>query len=59
VVVFPWRSCVVGLLTVPPLLRFVRAFRSNEMLLIATLGLCFGVSLIAVKIGYSVALGAF
>jgi len=50
---------VVGLLIVPPLLRYVARFRSNEMLLIATLGLCFGVSLIAVKIGYSVALGAF
>jgi CPA2 family monovalent cation:H+ antiporter-2 len=49
----------VGLLTVPPLLRYVARFRSNEMLLIATLGLCFGVSLIAVKLGYSVALGAF
>jgi CPA2 family monovalent cation:H+ antiporter-2 len=50
---------VVGLLAVPPLLRYVARFRSNEMLLIATLGLCFGVSLLAVKIGYSVALGAF
>src|SRR5687768_10464985 len=50
---------VVGLLIVPPLLRYVARFRSNEMLLIATLGLCFGVSLVAVKLGYSVALGAF
>jgi CPA2 family monovalent cation:H+ antiporter-2 len=50
---------VVGLLIVPPLLRYVARFKSNEMLLIATIGLCFGVSLIAVKIGYSVALGAF
>ena len=50
---------VVGLLVVPPLLRYVARFRSNEMLLIATLGLCFGVSLLAVRIGYSVALGAF
>jgi len=58
-VVFLAVVLVVGLLTVPPLLRYVARFRSNEMLLIATLGLCFGVSLIAVKIGYSVALGAF
>jgi CPA2 family monovalent cation:H+ antiporter-2 len=50
---------VVGLLVVPPLLRYVARFRSNEMLLIATLGLCFGVALLAVRIGYSVALGAF
>src|SRR5688500_10866503 len=50
---------VLGLLIVPPLLRYVARFKSNEMLLIAALGLCFGVSLVAVKIGYSVALGAF
>ena len=50
---------VMGLLIVPALLRYVARFRSNEMLLIGTLGLCFGVSLLAVKIGYSVALGAF
>jgi CPA2 family monovalent cation:H+ antiporter-2 len=50
---------VVGLLAVPPLLRYVNLFRSNEMLLVAALGLCFGVSLLAVKLGYSVALGAF
>ena len=50
---------VVGLLCVPPLLRYVSRFKSNEMLLVAALGLCFGVSLLAVKLGYSVALGAF
>jgi CPA2 family monovalent cation:H+ antiporter-2 len=50
---------VVGLLAVPPLLRYVARFRSNEMLLVAALGLCFGVALLAVKLGYSVALGAF
>jgi CPA2 family monovalent cation:H+ antiporter-2 len=50
---------VVGLLTVPGILRYISKFRSNEMLLIATLGLCFGVSLITLKLGYSVALGAF
>ena len=50
---------VFGLLAVPPLLRYVGRFKSNEMLLVAALGLCFGVSLLAVKLGYSVALGAF
>lgn len=50
---------VAGLLAVPPLLRYVAKFRSNEMLLITTLGLCFGVSLAALKMEYSVALGAF
>ncbi len=50
---------VAGLLTVPRLLRYVARFKSNEMLLVAVLGLCFSVSLLAVKLHYSVALGAF
>ena len=50
---------VAGLLAVPPLLRYVARFKSNEMLLITTLGLCFGVSLAALRMEYSVALGAF
>jgi CPA2 family monovalent cation:H+ antiporter-2 len=50
---------VVGLLAVPPLLRYVNRFRSNEMLLVTSLALCFGVSLLAAELKYSVALGAF
>lgn len=50
---------VVGLIIVPRLLNYVAKFKSNEMLLIAVIGLCFGVSLLTVKLGYSVALGAF
>jgi len=44
---------------VPRLLGYVVRFKSNGMLLVTVLGLCFGVSLLAVKLGYSVALGAF
>jgi monovalent cation:H+ antiporter-2, CPA2 family len=50
---------VAGLIAVPRLLNYVASFKSNEMLLITVVGLCFGVSLLAVKLGYSVALGAF
>lgn len=50
---------VVGLIAVPRLLNYVAKFKSNEMLLVMVVGLCFGVSLLAVKLGYSVALGAF
>jgi CPA2 family monovalent cation:H+ antiporter-2 len=57
--VFLIATLVVGLIAVPRLLRYVARFKSNEMLLITVLGLCFGVSLLAVKLGYSVALGAF
>ena len=52
-------TLVVGLLAVPRLLGYVARFKSNEMLIITVLGLCFGVSLLAAKLGYSVALGAF
>jgi monovalent cation:H+ antiporter-2, CPA2 family len=52
-------ALVAGLIAVPRLLGYVARFKSNEMLLITVLGLCFGVSLLALKLGYSVALGAF
>lgn len=50
---------VVGLLVVPKIITYVARFRSDEVLLVSVLGLCFGVSLLAVKAEYSVALGAF
>lgn len=58
-VVFLAVLLVAGLLTVPRLLEYLSRFRSNEMMLVAVLGLCFGVCLLAAKMGYSVALGAF
>lgn len=52
-------ALIGGLLVVPRLIGYVARFKSNEMLVITVLGLCFGFSLLAVKLGYSVALGAF
>ena len=52
-------ALVFGLLAVPRLLRSVARYKSNEMLLVTVLGLCFGFSLLAAKFGYSIALGAF
>jgi CPA2 family monovalent cation:H+ antiporter-2 len=57
--IFLVATLVIGLIAVPRLLGYVARFKSNEMLLITVLGLCFGFSLLAVKLGYSVALGAF
>jgi K+:H+ antiporter len=58
-IIFLVALLVLGLLIVPRLLAYVGRFKSNEMLLITVLAICFGVSLVAVRLEYSVALGAF
>jgi len=50
---------VAGLIGVPRLFNYIAKFKSDEMLLITVLGLCFGIALAAYQLGYSVALGAF
>ncbi|GAB3629348.1 Inner membrane protein YbaL [Pandoraea terrae] len=52
-------SLVTGILLVPRALAYVAKFKSDEMLLVTVLGLCFGFCLLVIKLGYSVALGAF
>lgn len=52
-------ALVLGILLVPRLLSYVARFRSHEMLLVTVLGLCFGFCLLVLKLGYSIALGAF
>ncbi len=52
-------SLVLGLIAVPRLIGFVSRFRSHEMLLVTVLGLCFGFCLLTIKLGFSLALGAF
>ena len=52
-------TLVVGFLVVPRWIEKVARTKSNEMLLITVLGLCVGVSALAVKFGYRAALGAF
>lgn len=50
---------VLGLIAVPRFIQYVAGFKDDEVLLVTMLGLCFGVSLLAAKLGYSIALGAF
>jgi len=57
--VFLVAALVIGILTIPRLLDVIARFNSNEMLLVAVLGLLFGFCLVVVRLGYSVALGAF
>ncbi len=58
-VLFMVVSLLVGLLTIPRLLNYVDKYRSQEMLLVTTLGLLFGFCLLVIKLKYSMALGAF
>ena len=48
-----------GMLVVPRAIRYVRHRDDPELLLVVSLGLCFGVSYLALAAGYSIALGAF
>lgn len=50
---------VVGLLVVPRGVRAVQRLKRPETTLVASIGLCFAVALLAQEFGYSVALGAF
>ncbi|GAB2570963.1 cation:proton antiporter [Dyella jejuensis] len=50
---------IVGLLLLPRLVDYVARFDRDETLLVSVLGICFGASLLAAWLGFSVALGAF
>ena len=52
-------TLVFGLLLVPRLMNYVQRSGKTELILILSLGLCFGMALLAEKLGYSTALGAF
>lgn len=52
-------SLLLGILLIPKILAYVAKFNNDEMLLIVVLGMCFGFSLLVLKLDYSVALGAF
>lgn len=53
--------CLVafGMLLVPRAVRFINRLGRPETTLVAAVGFCFGISLLAHELGYSVALGAF
>jgi CPA2 family monovalent cation:H+ antiporter-2 len=52
-------SLVLGLIVVPRLVNFIARFDSSEVLLVTVLALCFGFTLLTVRLGFSMALGAF
>ena len=50
---------VLGFIGVPRLFNYIQRFRSDEMLVITALALCFGIAALAQYLGFSIALGAF
>lgn len=50
---------VVGLLVVPRAMRAIIRLKRPETTLVASIGFCFAIALLAQEFGYSVALGAF
>ena len=50
---------LVGIYVIPSLLKRFRRFLSDEILLLVSIGLCFGMVVIANAVGFSSALGAF
>jgi monovalent cation:H+ antiporter-2, CPA2 family len=49
----------VGVIVIPRLIRTVIKLDRDETTLVATIGICFAAALLAVRLGYSPALGAF
>ncbi|HEX2730331.1 MAG TPA: cation:proton antiporter [Polyangiaceae bacterium] len=52
-------TAALGFWLVPRLFRLIARLESSETLLLASTGLCIALSLLAHRVGYSVALGAF
>ncbi|MBQ3916787.1 MAG: cation:proton antiporter, partial [Bacteroidales bacterium] len=50
---------IVGLYLIPMILKKARSYINDEILLIVSIGLCFGMVTFATSIGFSSALGAF
>jgi CPA2 family monovalent cation:H+ antiporter-2 len=59
VIAFFFGTIFVGTQTIPRAFHRLERLGSDEVLLIAALGLCFGVALVAVILGFSPAMGAF
>jgi len=50
---------LVGIFVIPSLLNKARKYMNDEILLLVSIGLCFGMVVLADKAGFSTALGAF
>lgn len=59
ILLFVFIFLAVGLVMVPRLIETVSKFHVEEVLVITVVGLAFGAALLAIKLGFSLALGAF
>jgi len=59
ILAFVLGSLILGLLIIPQLIDRIAKLKNNEVLVLLVLGLCFGLSMIANVLGFSMAIGAF
>jgi CPA2 family monovalent cation:H+ antiporter-2 len=59
VCMFMATALLVGIVFIPRVLAFVTKFQRSEMLTVTVLGLAFGLAVLGMHMGFSVALGAF
>jgi CPA2 family monovalent cation:H+ antiporter-2 len=59
IIAFVLGSLVIGILVVPRIIDKTSKLGNNEVLILLVLGLCFGLSIIADLLGFSMAIGAF
>lgn len=59
IVIFVSLSLMLGLTLIPRAVNYISKFKIDEILVVFTLGLCFGMALFAYYLGFSVAIGAF
>ena len=59
IVIFMVSAIFIGLLFIPKLLDYIGKKYPDEILLVLSLGLCFGLSYISVFVGMSMAIGSF
>jgi CPA2 family monovalent cation:H+ antiporter-2 len=59
VIAFFFSTIFIGTQLVPRAFHRLERLQSDEVLLIAAMGLCFGVALLAIALGFSAAMGAF
>lgn len=59
ILAFVLGSLAIGLLIIPKVINRIVKIGNNEFIILVVLGLCFGLSMVATLMGFSMAIGAF